>query len=152
MLPVLLLLVGVVLDMSRLFQAWVNLESATSDAAQYIATTRDPVTTLFSPSSTPSPDGTGTNNANAIRILGAETSQTFTATASIGPCASPYVTTSMSYSTNQSTTGGTTSFPAGTATVRSCEPFRTLFPYPFFTLNGYWTLSSQKQFTTLVGR
>jgi len=152
LIPVLLLFVGVILDMSRLYQAWVNLESATSDAAQYIASTRDPVTTVFSPAQTPSTDGTLANNANATRILHAETSQSFTPSTSLGSCAAPTVTTSMSYSTDQAASGGTAAFPAGTAIVVACEPFRTLFPYPFFTVNGSWTLKSQKQFTTLVGR
>ena len=37
-LPVLLAIVGVVIDASRVYLAWSSLESATRDAAQYLAT------------------------------------------------------------------------------------------------------------------
>src|SRR5215211_6667782 len=37
-LPVLLALVGVVIDASRVYLAWSSLEAATRDAAQYLAT------------------------------------------------------------------------------------------------------------------
>ena len=36
--PVLLTVVGIVIDVARVYQAWTNLESATRDAAQFLAT------------------------------------------------------------------------------------------------------------------
>ncbi len=148
-LPLMLLFVGVVLDVSRLYFGWINLEAATRDAAQAIATSN---IDSGNPTYSPAGENQSTNNATATAILDAEVGRTFTAVAPpLGTaCATPAVTTNMSYST--SSNGGTTSYPAGQATVTTCLPFQTLFPYPFFTLNGSWILQSEKQFTTLVGR
>jgi len=148
-LPVLLAFVGVVIDVSRLYQAWINLESGTRDAAQYIATsggTSDTTDSLYSPAGA----NQAANNSAAVRILNGATGGTFTASSSLGSCSQATVTTQMQYYT--STNGGTTAFPAGRATVTTCLPFRTLFAYPFLTINGAWKLGSTKEFTTLVGR
>ena len=147
-LPVLLAIVGVVIDASRVYQAWMNLESATRDAAQYLAT---------SDTDTTSGDYTtnGTNADNkAIYILNEATDLTFTRSATQGTltsCSQPQVTTTFSTDTSAAS-GGTTANPAGTARVIACLPFRTLFSYPFLTTNGAWVVKSDRSYTILVGR
>jgi Flp pilus assembly protein TadG len=147
-LPVLLAIVGIVIDASRVYQAWVNLESATRDAAQYLATSDvDPT----------SPDYTtqGTNSDNkAIYILTEATGFTFTRSTTQGTltdCSRPQVTTT--YSTDTSfASGGSASNPVGKARVIACVPFKTLFSYPFLTNNGTWVVRSDRSYQILVGR
>ena len=71
-LPVLLCIVGVVIDASRVYQAWTNLESATRDAAQYLATSdTDPSSADYTTQ--------GTNSdSKALYILNQATGFTFT--------------------------------------------------------------------------
>jgi Flp pilus assembly protein TadG len=147
-LPVLLAIVGVVIDASRVYQAWVNLESATRDAAQYLATSNTDPT---------SPDYT-TQGANsdtkAIYLLHQATGATFTRSTTQGTltdCSNPQVTTTYSASTTYES-GGSAANPAGTARVMACLPFRTLFAYPFLTTNGAWIVHSDRKYTILVGR
>jgi Flp pilus assembly protein TadG len=147
-LPVLLTIVGVVIDASRVYQAWTNLESATRDAAQYLATSdTDPT----------SPDYTtqGTNSdSKAKYILDQATGFTFTRSLTQGTltsCSQPQVTTTYTADTSFAS-GGSTSNPAGKARVLACLPFRTLFSYPFLTQNGAWVVSSDRSYTILVGR
>ena len=147
-LPVLLAIVGIVIDASRVYQAWVNLESATRDAAQYLATSD------VDPSS---PDYTtqGTNSDNkAIYILNEATGFTFTRSSTQGTltdCSRAQVTTT--YSTDTSfASGGSASNPVGKARVIACVPFKTLFSYPFLTNNGTWVVRSDRSYQILVGR
>jgi Flp pilus assembly protein TadG len=147
-LPVLLALTGVVIDASRLYQVWVNLESSTRDAAQYLATSdRDPYSANYTWSGS-NADGkaqyileTGTGNAFAI----SPTSGTLT------DCSSGQVTTSYATDTTW-TSGGSSAFPLSTARVKSCLAFKTIFAYPFLTTNGAWQLRTEREMTILVGR
>src|SRR4026207_673229 len=122
-LPVLLAIVGIVIDASRVYQAWVNLESATRDAAQSLATSD------IDPSS---PDYTtqGTNSDNkAIYILNEATGFTFTRSSTQGTlthCSRPQATTTYSTDTTFAS-GGSASNPVGKARVIACLPFKTLF-------------------------
>jgi Flp pilus assembly protein TadG len=147
-LPVLLAIVGVVIDASRVYQVWTNLESATRDAAQYLATSNT------DPSSA---DHTtqGTNSDNkAIYLLNEATGATFTRSTTQGTltdCSHPQVTTTFTTDTSYAS-GGTAANPAGTARVKACLPFRTLFAYPFLTTNGAWIVNSDRKYTILVGR
>ena len=147
-LPVLLAIVGIVIDASRVYQAWTNLESATRDAAQYLATSSTDPT---------SPDYTtqGVNSdGKAAYILTEATGFTFTRSPTQGTltdCSQPQVTTTYSTDTSDAS-GGTASNPAGTARVLACLPFRTLFAYPFLTTNGSWIVRSDRSYTILVGR
>jgi Flp pilus assembly protein TadG len=147
-LPVLLAIVGVVIDASRVYQAWTNLESATRDAAQYLATSdTDPTS--------PNHTTQGTNSDNkAIYLLNEATGSTFTRSQTQGmltDCSHPQVTTTFSTDTSFES-GGSTSNPVATARVRACLPFRTLFAYPFLTTNGAWIVNSDRKFTIIVGR
>ncbi|HET9852416.1 MAG TPA: TadE/TadG family type IV pilus assembly protein [Candidatus Limnocylindrales bacterium] len=147
--PVLLAITGVVIDASRVYLAWSSLESATRDAAQYLATSStDPY----------SPDYTwaGTDaDAKADYILELTTGEIFATSPSSGvltDCTNTAQVTTV-YSTNTSfANGGSAANPLSTARVKSCFPFRTLFAYPFLTTNGAWVLQSERQITILVGR
>jgi Flp pilus assembly protein TadG len=148
-LPLLLTMVGVIIDAARLYQAWTNLESATRDAAQYLATSdTDPT----------SPDYTvqGTNSDNkAIFILSEATGFTFTPSGTRGTLTSCETAAQLTTTYTADTTfanGGSVSNPVGTARVISCLPFRTLFAYPLLTNNGVWVISSDRNYKILVGR
>ena len=147
-LPLLLTMVGVIIDAARVYQAWTNLESATRDAAQYLATSdTDPT----------SPDYTteGTNSDNkAVLILSESTGFTFTPSATRGTltnCSQAQLTTTFTADTTFAS-GGSTSNPVGTARVIACLPFRTLFAYPLLTQNGAWVIQADRTYKILVGR
>jgi Flp pilus assembly protein TadG len=147
-LPVLLTIVGVVIDASRVYQGWTNLESAARDAAQYLATSdTDPSSGDYTTQ--------GTNSdSKAVYILNTETGFTFTRSTTQGTltnCNIPQVTTTYTTDTSYGS-GGSTSNPAGTARVIACMPFKTLFSYPFLTQNGAWIVRSDRSYTILVGR
>jgi Flp pilus assembly protein TadG len=147
-LPLLLTMVGVIIDAARVYQAWTNLESASRDAAQYLATSdTDPT----------SPDYTsqGTNSDNkAILILSESTGFTFTPSGTRGTltnCNGAQLTTTFTTDTTFAS-GGSASNPVGTARVVSCLPFRTLFAYPLLTQNGAWVIQADRSYKILVGR
>jgi Flp pilus assembly protein TadG len=148
LLPVLLGLVGVTIDVARLYQAWTNLEAATRDAAQYLATSAtDP---LAVDHTTQGSDSDG----KAGYILQVATGSSFarsTTQGTLGSCSQPRLTTTYSESTAASA-GGSGAYPVATARVMTCLPFRTLFSYPFVTIDGYWTLRSEREVKSIVGR
>lgn len=147
-LPVLLGLVGVVIDASRVYNAWTNLESATRDAAQYLATSSsDPFSADYT-------WGGSETDAKAQYLLEATTGTTFGISPTAGTltdCTTPQVTTTYSKSTNWQD-GGSVANPLSTAKVGACLTFQTLFAYPFLTTNGGWMLRSEREMTLLVGR
>ena len=150
LLPVLLALVGVTIDFARVYQAWTNLESATRDAAQYLASSNvDPIALDYTV-----PDATAniSNDNKAKSVLESETGSTFarsmTATA-VGPggtCNAPTLTTVTGSRDTTVANGGSDGYPVQAARVLSCRPFRTLFAYPFVTTGGAWILQSDRSF------
>lgn len=155
LLPVLLALVGVTIDFARLYQGWTNLESATRDAAQYLATSDlDPLANDYT-----DPSGTlaanAKNDAKAKTVLDSAIGSAFTPSgaSTLGDCGStPKLTTIVSAPDTAPLHGGSTAYPLQKVEVLSCMPFRTLFAYPFVTTNGYWTLQSDRTYTIIVGR
>jgi Flp pilus assembly protein TadG len=147
-LPVLLALVGVTIDVARLYQAWTNLESATRDAAQYLATSNtDP---LAADHTTQGLD----SDSKASYIVELATGTSFSRSltqGTIASCTQPRLTTTYGESTSTSV-GGSTAFPVATAKVMTCMPFRTLFAYPFVTVDGSWILRSEREIKSIVGR
>jgi Flp pilus assembly protein TadG len=147
-LPVLLAIVGIVIDASRVYQAWTDLESATRDAAQYLA--RSSVDPL-------SPDYTSEgldSDTKAIYLLNEATNMSFSRSEEQGEltdCDQAQLTTTFSTSTAL-TAGGSTAYPLGTAKVMTCMSFRTLFPYPFIGNDGAWIIRSEREMTLIVGR
>jgi Flp pilus assembly protein TadG len=147
-LPVLLALVGVVIDASRVYSAWVNLESAARDAAQYLARS-DP-----DPYSNDHTWAGADADAKASYIVSAALNTEFAPSPTSGTltdCDEPQVTTTYSSDTSWAN-GGSAANPLSTAKVMACFPFRTLFSYPFLTTDGAWIISSEREMTLIVGR
>ena len=137
-LPLLLGMAGATLDFARLFQAYITLESATRDAAEYAAT-KDVTAT----------DASGT----AQRIVCRQTAGLpgFQAGAVPNSCAAPNVSV-LSYDLRSTGAGATAKYPVATVTVRSTLPFRTFFNYPMLTQNGVWSLSSTRTYSVVQNR
>jgi Flp pilus assembly protein TadG len=138
-LPILLTLTGAAIDVARVYGAWVNLESATRDAAEQVAT-----------------DINVTTQAGALTrakaILCTELANTAGFASPPGnptACTSPAITVTWASSI---AAPGSFKYPLVTVTVASTLPFRTLFGYPLFTQNGAWTLGSSQTYSILQGR
>jgi Flp pilus assembly protein TadG len=152
-------LLGITVDFARLFFAWVDLESATRDAAQYVAS--DPAlqstgggyyvssdTTnycaSFPCSSAPATD--------AKTILDAATGKSFTKSSSQTDCSSPKVWASLSSPDPSVANGGSSKYPVSKVQVTACFPFRTFISYPVITTNGTWIVRTDRTMTSIVGR
>lgn len=152
LLPVFLALVGMTIDFARLYQSWVNLESATRDAAQYLATSNtDPTAADYT---VPNVTANATNDGKAKYVLDTATGTTFTRSngATLGACAAPTLTTITAATDTSLASGGSATYPIQNVQVLACAPFRTLFAYPFLTTNGNWTLRSERTYKVIVGR
>ena len=147
-LPVMLGLVGILIDVARLYQAWTNLESATRDAAQYLATSNtDPLSVDYTQ------PGSDADN-KAIFILEQATGASFQRSSTQGvltDCNQPRLTTTFTENTAMAA-GGSSSNPVSTARVMVCLPFEALFDYPFVTIDGSWILRSEREVKLIVGR
>jgi Flp pilus assembly protein TadG len=138
-LPILLGLSGGAVDFSRLYQAWITVESATRNAAEQIATGNFDSTTA---------------PAEARRIVCLETQNVPGFVPGIGPnpiqnCTSPVVTTATV--TSSTSSPGTTKNPIATAHIVVTLQFKTLVPWPLLP-NGAMTLSADRTFTIIRGR
>ena len=144
LLPVMLAFLGLTIDFARVFQAWITLESATRDGAEYAAT-----------------NGTDSNDAltkakkvvclQAQNIPGFRRS-TLASPEDVNQCLAPTVTVVSFSLTTSSSVGASTKYPIGTATIKATVPFNPLFAYPFLTQNGTWTVTSQQTFSIAQGR
>jgi Flp pilus assembly protein TadG len=147
-LPVLLAIVGIVIDASRLYGTWTSLESATRDAAQYLARSdTDPFSTEYTWAGVDA-------DTKAAYILDEATGVSFSRSTTQGTlpeCSQPFLTTTYTQSTSLAG-GGSVANPLSTARVMTCIPFHTIFEYPFLTTNGAWILRSEREITMLVGR
>lgn len=138
-LPVLLTMLGAITDVARLYSAWITLEAATRDAAEYVATFDQ----------TPSAAA-----ADAQRIVCTETSSLPGFSSPPGnpnACTSPAVTVT-SFSLSTTAPGANPKYPVATVTVRATLAFSALLPYPLFTQGGAWTLSSTRNYAIVQGR
>lgn len=136
-----LTLVGAAVDVARVYQGWITLESATRDAAESAATK---VTV------------TDANTAltEAKRVICTQTANLAGFAAPAGnptACTSPSITVS-GYSVSTTATGASSTNPIASVTVTATLPFRTFFGYPLFTQNGAWTLTSTQSFSIIQGR
>ena len=143
LLPVMLAFLGLTLDFARVFQAWITIESATRDAAELAATS-------------------ATSSANAQTLaqktvcLQAQNVPgyrrgTGASPADIEQCATPNVSV-VNFSLSTTAAGASSLYPIGTATVQVRLPFSPLFPYPFITQDGTWTIVTQETFSIVQGR
>jgi len=139
-LPFLLAFAGGATDMSRAYAAWVTVQSATRNAAEYAATNSADVTAA-------------TNDARSIVCREAQNSPGFVAGTGANPidtCTSPSVfVAAFTLSTTQ--TGASVANPIGTVHIRTRLVFQTLFPYPFLPSGG-WTLTSDATYSVVHGR
>jgi Flp pilus assembly protein TadG len=144
LLPVMLAFLGLTIDFARVFQAWITLESATRDGAEYAAT-----------------NGTSSSDALAKAkktiCLQSQNVPGFQKSGLASPndveqCTKPTVTV-VSWATSISgTDGASSSNPIATVTIRATLPFSPLFAYPFLTTNGAWTVTSQATFSVAQNR
>lgn len=156
--PVLLTLVGAALDVARIYQAQLKLEAAVRDAAQYVATDPGYTTTGGYYDSTDTANYctafpcTIVPSSDAKSVLDAEAGQTFSMSSSQTTCSTPTVWAVLASPSTDGSTGGSTSYPLASTTITACVPFRTLFPYPWFTQSSTWVIHVNRTFSTLVGR
>ena len=160
-LPVALTLVGTTLDRARVYAVWSQLETATRDAAQYVASDPGYATSggYFDSTDTPNycavpPFATACTTApstDAKSVLDSETGRTFSKSATQTDCTTPTVWAQLTTSTS-SADGGSTAYPVATAVITACVRFRALFSYPFFTQGGDWIIRTQRTYVVIVGR
>jgi len=158
--PVLLAMMGIAIDAARMYFAWTDLESATRDAAQYIASDPAHFTTggYYDSTDTTNYCGSGWTTCTTIpstdakSVLDTETGKTFTTSATQTTCSSPTVWAILASPDTSTASGGSTQYPVAAAHVTACEPFRTLIPYPIVSNNGTWIIRSDRTLKTIVGR
>jgi Flp pilus assembly protein TadG len=169
-LPLLLGLTGMAIDASRVYFQWVDLESATRDAAQYIASDPGLVASggtyqtgggYYDPNDTTNYCGASWTTCTAVpatdakTIVDSATKRTFTksATQTDAACAAgPKIWAVLQAPVVTSASGGSATYPVATVKVTACLPFRTLFAYPIISSNGTWIVRTERTFTTIVGR
>ncbi len=139
-LPFLIAFAGGATDLARAYQAWLTIESASRNAAEYVATTSADAATALT-------------DARRVVCQEAQTAPGFTEGSppnAILNCTQPVVTVpSFAISTTQ--TGASAANPIATAHVRVTLPFNTLFPYPFVPHDG-WTLTADATYAVVRGR
>jgi Flp pilus assembly protein TadG len=157
-LPVMLALLGMGVDWARLFFAWIDLESATRDAAQYVA--NDP-SLLSNGSGYYDPNDT-TNycasfpcssapTTDAKSVLDAATGKTFTKSSSQVDCSTPKVWATLASPDTTLTDGGSKAYPVAKAQVTTCFPFQMFVSYPWLK-NGTWIVRADRTMSIVVGR
>jgi len=137
-LPLMLTFVGLTLDVARLFQARITLESLTRDAAEYAAgqaTTSSQALTA----------------AREVVCLGATGLPGFVAGPTPEECVQPSVAIA-SFSSSTDAPGATADYPIVRVAVQTSLPFNTLLPYPLFTQDGAWNLGSTRDYSLMQNR
>jgi Flp pilus assembly protein TadG len=139
-LPFLLAFAGGATDLARAYQAWLTIESASRNAAEYVATTS-------------ADSATALTDAKHVVCQESQVAPGFTKGSppnAIINCTSP-TTTVPSFLISATQTGATAANPIATARVRVTLPFNTLFPYPFVPHDG-WTLTADATYQVVRGR
>ena len=157
-LPVMLALLGMGVDFARLFFAWIDLEAATRDAAQYVAS--DPAYTTGYGGYYDSTDASNYCStypcssapaSDAKTVLDAATGKTFTKSSSQTDCATPKVWATVASPDTSTANGGNGTNPVAKAQVTACFPFRMFVSYPWLK-NSLWVVRTDRTVTTIVGR
>jgi len=157
--PVMLGLLGIATDFARIFFAWVDLESATRDAAQYVAS--DPALSSTGGGYYNSADTTNYCSAfpctsapstDAKTVVDAATGKSFTKSSSQTDCSTPKVWASLSSPDPSLANGGSSKYPVAKVQITACFPFRTFISYPIISTNGTWIVRADRTMSTLVGR
>lgn len=131
LLPIVLMMVGGTIDLARVFQASITLESAVRNAAEYVATSKTDV------------------RSEGKRIVCNETQSLAGFQGSSSNCTHPSVT--VTWNSDPSRPGATDEYPIGTSQVTAIFDFHMLFQWPMLN-RGTWTLEKQATFTTVQGR
>ena len=142
-LPILLAFFGASVDVARIFQAWITLESATRDAAEMAAST----------STTTGAALTAAKKTVCTQTQGLPGFQAGTGTppANIESCTSPAVTV-VSHACSTSAPGATVKNPIVSVTVQATLPFTTLFNYPLIVQDQTWNLGSTQSYSIVLNR
>jgi Flp pilus assembly protein TadG len=167
-LPIMVAFLGISIDIARLYFVWIDVESATRHAAQWIATDPGYTTTggYYDQLDTanycgqpglaagfPCTDPPGTD---AKTVLDREVKVTFTKVTTAPTCATVTVPTVYAVIQNSpsiaDSDGGSGAYPVATAKVIACLPFHSFFSYPILTQNGAWHIAIERTFTVVVGR
>jgi len=141
-LPFLLAFAGGATDLARAYQAWLTIESAGRNAAEYVATNSADAATALT-------------NAKQLVCQESQNVPGFTKGAGSGitaikNCTAP-ITTVPSFTISTVQTGASAANPIATAHVRVKLAFNTLFPYPFVP-HGGWTLTVDTTYAVVRGR
>lgn len=123
-LPLLLSMCGAALDFARVYAAYINVQSATRNAAEAVA--RDKTIT-----------DTATAEAKAQVLVCTQIG--------VSPCTVPPPTVS-------SPPCGGSDGTLCVVTLKVVQPFDMLFPYPFMSPPGHWDLTSEITFSYIRGR
>ena len=139
-LPFLIAFAGGATDLARAYQAWLTIESASRNAAEYVATgSADAATAL--------------TDARHVVCQESQDAPGFTQGSppdAILNCTQPTVTVP-AFAISYSQTGASATNPIATAHVRVTLPFNTLFPYPFVPHDG-WTLTADSTYQVVRNR
>lgn len=137
-LPLMMMFLGATIDVARVFQAWISIESAARDAAEQVATSAQTSSAAL-------------DQAKTVVCPQVSGLPGYTAGSGTNPCTSPTVTI-VSFARSTTAAGASNSFPVASVTVRVELPFQTLFPYPFLTQGGAWTIGATESFSVVQGR
>ena len=136
-LPLMLTFVGAAVDFARAYQVWLTMQSATRNAAEYVATRSGSATAAID-------DATRVVCLETQDIVGYET------LGGLDDCISPTVTVT-SFSLSTTAPGATATAPLADVTIEASMPFDMLFPYPFLN-DGSWTITSRQTYRILQNR
>jgi Flp pilus assembly protein TadG len=141
LLPVLLAFLGATVDIARVFQTWITLNSAVRDAAEWAASASNA--------------GNAASDARKVVCLQAQGLPGFARGTGAAPvdveqCSWPNVATKWTSSTTAA--GATVTHPIATATVNANFDFRPLLDYPLITNDGAWSLSVTQTFSITQNR
>jgi len=157
-LPVMLALMGMGVDWARLFFAWIDLESATRDAAQYVASDPNLLANgsgYYDPNDTTNYCSTypcsSAPTTDAKSVLDAATGKTFTKASVQTDCSTPKVWATLASPDTTLADGGSKAYPVAKAEVTTCFPFQMFVSYPWLK-NGTWTVRADRTITMIVGR
>lgn len=139
-LPILLALVGGAVDLARAYHAWLTLESATRNAAEYVATTPSIATSAQALTAARGVVCTETSN-----IPG------WTSGSGTNPCTTPSVSVPTFTTTTAAAAGGSAANPVASARVTTSVQFQTLVPWPLVPHQAF-TLSADRSYSIVRNR
>jgi Flp pilus assembly protein TadG len=139
LLPLLTAFCGGAIDLARVYQGYLTLQSATRNATEYVATNDADAATA---------------QTDARRIICTETQHVpgFVAGpgGDINTCTAPSVSV-VSFTRSTSAPGASTRYPIATVTVQATLSFEMLFHWPILPQGG-WSLTATESYAVVQGR